>query len=244
MVTAHQRTVVEFPADSGIAAGAVPDGMTIDREDKLWVAFFNGGAVLRLDPETGHRGFFSNVIISALATFFLTFIPAVVLVICTSNLSLLACDHHSSSPSHLSSHQSVQVLMQSSLFDGQVFCHSFELCQHQSGYQVLRPEKLSSTSLCNSCVSSLSKKKTQKNWLSLSVFGNHFTLFFYYIAVQFSLPLSLPPPSRLRAFRFGVPTTKCNVQGLSTTVFSMLPATRQNSCTEGRDLMGVNRAFL
>ena len=164
--------------------------MTIDREDKLWVAFFNGGAVLRLDPETGHRGFFSNVIISALATFFRTFIPAVVLVICTSNLSLLACDRHSSSPSHLSSHQSVQVLMQSSLFDGRVFCHSFELCQHQSGFQVLRPEKLSSTSLCNSCVSSLSKKKHKKTGC---LFGNHFTLFFYYIAVQFSLPLSLPP---------------------------------------------------
>ena len=56
-VAANQRTVITFPADSGIAAGAMPDGMTIDAEGKLWVAFFNGGAVLRLDPETGLPGF-------------------------------------------------------------------------------------------------------------------------------------------------------------------------------------------
>lgn len=36
------------PLDMGI-----PDGMTIDTEDKLWVACFFGGRVLRVDPETG-----------------------------------------------------------------------------------------------------------------------------------------------------------------------------------------------
>ncbi len=30
-----------------------PDGMTIDREDKLWVAIYGGGRVLRIDPESG-----------------------------------------------------------------------------------------------------------------------------------------------------------------------------------------------
>lgn len=32
---------------------ASPDGMTIDAEDKLWVAFCHGGCVARLDPATG-----------------------------------------------------------------------------------------------------------------------------------------------------------------------------------------------
>lgn len=30
-----------------------PDGMTIDREDKLWVAFYGGGKVSRIDPASG-----------------------------------------------------------------------------------------------------------------------------------------------------------------------------------------------
>jgi sugar lactone lactonase YvrE len=32
-----------------------PDGMTIDTEDKLWVAFCHGGCVARFDPETGAK---------------------------------------------------------------------------------------------------------------------------------------------------------------------------------------------
>ena len=31
----------------------VPDGMTIDTENKLWVACFGGSKVIRFDPETG-----------------------------------------------------------------------------------------------------------------------------------------------------------------------------------------------
>ncbi|XP_004713249.1 regucalcin [Echinops telfairi] len=33
----------------------IPDGMCIDAEGKLWVACYNGGRVIRLDPETGKR---------------------------------------------------------------------------------------------------------------------------------------------------------------------------------------------
>ncbi|XP_055963326.1 regucalcin isoform X2 [Sorex fumeus] len=33
----------------------IPDGMCIDIEGKLWVACYNGGRVIRLDPETGKR---------------------------------------------------------------------------------------------------------------------------------------------------------------------------------------------
>lgn len=31
----------------------VPDGMTIDHDDKLWVACFAASKVIRYDPETG-----------------------------------------------------------------------------------------------------------------------------------------------------------------------------------------------
>uniref|UniRef100_A0A8D0GDP2 Regucalcin n=1 Tax=Sphenodon punctatus TaxID=8508 RepID=A0A8D0GDP2_SPHPU len=33
----------------------IPDGMCIDTEGKLWVACYNGGRVIRIDPETGKR---------------------------------------------------------------------------------------------------------------------------------------------------------------------------------------------
>jgi sugar lactone lactonase YvrE len=32
-----------------------PDGMTIDAEDKIWVAFCHGGCVVRFDPATGEK---------------------------------------------------------------------------------------------------------------------------------------------------------------------------------------------
>jgi len=31
-----------------------PDGMTIDEQDHLWVALWDGGKVIRVDPQTGH----------------------------------------------------------------------------------------------------------------------------------------------------------------------------------------------
>ncbi|XP_060119623.1 regucalcin-like [Heteronotia binoei] len=34
---------------------SIPDGMSIDTEGKLWIACYNGGRVIRIDPETGKR---------------------------------------------------------------------------------------------------------------------------------------------------------------------------------------------
>ncbi|NXG78262.1 RGN protein, partial [Baryphthengus martii] len=34
---------------------SIPDGMCVDTEGKLWVACYDGGRVIRLDPETGKR---------------------------------------------------------------------------------------------------------------------------------------------------------------------------------------------
>lgn len=31
----------------------MPDGMTIDDEDNLWVALYGGGAVIKVNPSTG-----------------------------------------------------------------------------------------------------------------------------------------------------------------------------------------------
>ncbi len=42
------RVVVNVPAELGY-----PDGMAIDSEDKIWVALWNGNAVVRFDPLTG-----------------------------------------------------------------------------------------------------------------------------------------------------------------------------------------------
>jgi len=44
----NPRTVVEVPEDR-----AYPDGMTIDTEDRLWVAHWNGSCVASYDPKTG-----------------------------------------------------------------------------------------------------------------------------------------------------------------------------------------------
>ncbi|XP_006009938.1 regucalcin isoform X2 [Latimeria chalumnae] len=45
-----RRVIYRLEKDEGI-----PDGMCIDAEGKLWVACYNGGRVLRIDPETGKR---------------------------------------------------------------------------------------------------------------------------------------------------------------------------------------------
>jgi sugar lactone lactonase YvrE len=44
------RVAVELTRDEGL-----PDGMTIDSEGQLWIALFDGGKVLRIDPNTGQR---------------------------------------------------------------------------------------------------------------------------------------------------------------------------------------------
>lgn len=46
----NRRIVYKMEKDEQI-----PDGMCIDAEGKLWVACYNGGRVIRLDPETGKR---------------------------------------------------------------------------------------------------------------------------------------------------------------------------------------------
>ncbi|XP_067997139.1 regucalcin [Melanerpes formicivorus] len=46
----NRRSVYKLEKEENI-----PDGMCIDTEGKLWVACYNGGRVIRLDPETGKR---------------------------------------------------------------------------------------------------------------------------------------------------------------------------------------------
>jgi sugar lactone lactonase YvrE len=48
----NRRIVAEIPAANG-----APDGMAIDEDDKLWVALFGGGKVVRIDPATGKTEF-------------------------------------------------------------------------------------------------------------------------------------------------------------------------------------------
>jgi sugar lactone lactonase YvrE len=47
-ILSHRRCVIRFADSYGL-----PDGMTIDREDRLWIALFNGGRVVQVDPGTG-----------------------------------------------------------------------------------------------------------------------------------------------------------------------------------------------
>ncbi len=44
----NRRIVIEIPEGAGY-----PDGMTIDSEGMLWIAMWNGAAVIRFDPSTG-----------------------------------------------------------------------------------------------------------------------------------------------------------------------------------------------
>lgn len=50
----NQRVVVDMEGKS-VEDYGYPDGMTIDAEDKLWVACFFAGKVARYDPNTGQR---------------------------------------------------------------------------------------------------------------------------------------------------------------------------------------------
>lgn len=49
----NERAVVDFGGPETLSTLGFPDGMTIDTEGKIWVACYNGGKVVRFDPETG-----------------------------------------------------------------------------------------------------------------------------------------------------------------------------------------------
>ncbi|XP_060566399.1 regucalcin-like [Ruditapes philippinarum] len=51
----NERVVVDFDKVEGMPKEALPDGMTIDADDKLWVACFLGGRITRFDPNTGEE---------------------------------------------------------------------------------------------------------------------------------------------------------------------------------------------
>ena len=46
--------MVDYGSEETMQELGAPDGMTIDTEDKLWVACFGPGKVIRFDPETGN----------------------------------------------------------------------------------------------------------------------------------------------------------------------------------------------
>ncbi|XP_025110660.1 regucalcin-like [Pomacea canaliculata] len=48
----NQRAAIDM-ATAAPDIGGVPDGMNIDTEGKLWVAFYDGGVIGRFDPVTG-----------------------------------------------------------------------------------------------------------------------------------------------------------------------------------------------
>lgn len=48
--TGNQQVIVDIEAIGNIG---LPDGMTIDTEDKIWVACYGAAQVIRFDPETG-----------------------------------------------------------------------------------------------------------------------------------------------------------------------------------------------
>lgn len=52
ILTANKRVAVDMEGKS-VEDYGYPDGMTIDAEDKLWVACLFAGRVARYDPETG-----------------------------------------------------------------------------------------------------------------------------------------------------------------------------------------------
>ncbi|KAM6446378.1 regucalcin isoform 2-T5 [Liasis olivaceus] len=50
LFAANRRNVYKLEKEE-----CIPDGMCIDTEGKLWVACYDGGRVIRIDPETGKR---------------------------------------------------------------------------------------------------------------------------------------------------------------------------------------------
>ena len=48
-----ERVAIDFGGTETMSTLGFPDGMTIDTEDKLWVASYMGARVTRFDPQTG-----------------------------------------------------------------------------------------------------------------------------------------------------------------------------------------------
>ncbi|XP_075730112.1 regucalcin [Rhipicephalus microplus] len=48
----NRRVLVDFNKTPGFQGLGLPDGMTIDLNDKIWMACFEGSAVVQIDPET------------------------------------------------------------------------------------------------------------------------------------------------------------------------------------------------
>lgn len=48
----NRRVVIDFETTPGYKECGLPDGMTIDVNDKIWLACFAGNTVLQVDPET------------------------------------------------------------------------------------------------------------------------------------------------------------------------------------------------
>ncbi|XP_064487166.1 regucalcin-like [Ornithodoros turicata] len=48
----NRRVVVDFKKTAGYESCGLPDGMTIDVNDKLWLVGFSGSCVVQIDPET------------------------------------------------------------------------------------------------------------------------------------------------------------------------------------------------
>lgn len=48
----NAKTVFDVNEYSAYITG-LPDGMTIDSDDKLWIALYGGGAIIKVDPLTG-----------------------------------------------------------------------------------------------------------------------------------------------------------------------------------------------
>ncbi|XP_071034792.1 regucalcin [Parasteatoda tepidariorum] len=48
----NRRILIDYNKEKGFEDLDLPDGMTIDTENKLWVCHYGGGCVLRIDPAT------------------------------------------------------------------------------------------------------------------------------------------------------------------------------------------------
>lgn len=48
----NPRVAVDLALYKSLAGS--PDGMTIDKDDNLWIALYGGGGVIKVDPRSGH----------------------------------------------------------------------------------------------------------------------------------------------------------------------------------------------